>query len=198
MLFRSDPDGAHDVSHLRRVWRAARAILAEEPGADREVVLAATWFHDVVNVRKDDPDRARASVRSAELALRILPGLGFPADRLEALRHAIEAHSFSAGIEPRTREAMIVQDADRLDALGAIGLARCFHVGGLMGASIYAPDDPLGTARPLDDRRYSLDHLEVKLFPVAASMRTVPGRRIAAERAAWMRAFRDRLVDEAG
>ena len=115
-------DGAHDIGHLRRVWRMARLIAMDEPGADGEILLAAAYFHDAVNLPKDSPDRARASTLSADLAVKVLPDLGFPAEKLPALHHAIAAHSFSARIPCETLEARILQDADRLEAWGAIGL----------------------------------------------------------------------------
>jgi len=89
-----------------------------------------------------------------------------------------------------------LQDADRLEALGAIGIARMFHVGGAMGGLLFDADDPLAQNRALDDKRFSLDHLEVKLFPIAGTMRTAPGREMALARVEWMRSFRSRLLRE--
>lgn len=185
-------DPAHDLGHLLRVWRAARAIAEAEGGADLLVVLAASLLHDVVNLPKASADRPRASRMAAARAVGILRGMGFPEDRLDAVAHAIEAHSFSAGIEPRTAEARIVQDADRLDALGAVGIARCFAISGLMGRPLADVDDPLAERRPLDDGRFALDHFEAKLLRLPDMMRTATGRRLARERAA----FRDRLAAE--
>ena len=125
-------------------------------------------------------------------------GTDFPADKLEAVAHAIAAHSFSAGIVPETHEARILQDADRLEALGAIGLARLFAVAGQMGAQLYDPADPLAQRRALDDKAFALDHLEVKLFPLVETMQTATGREIAEERAEWVAAFRSRLLREIG
>src|SRR5437763_11810497 len=116
-------DGAHDANHLERVWRNAQLILEHYPEADTLVVLAACYLHDLVNLPKNDPERHLASTRSAVLARRELETLGFPPERLDAVAHAIQTHSFSAGIAPTTLEARIVQDADRLDGLGAVGLA---------------------------------------------------------------------------
>lgn len=189
-------DGAHDLGHLDRVWRSCRLIAMDESGADADVLAAAAYFHDAVNLPKDSPDRARASVLSADLAVRELAALGFDAARLGAVHHAIAAHSFSARIAPETPEARILQDADRLEALGAIGIARMFLVAGQMGGGLFDAVDPMALHRPLDDRRFALDHLEVKLFRVAETMQTATGRAMAAERAEWMASFRTRLLSE--
>ena len=195
-------DGAHDLGHLARVWANAQAIATDEAergiAVDLAVLEAAVWFHDLVNLPKDHPDRARASTFSAEAAVRILQDEGFDPARLPAVAHAIAAHSFSAGIAPETPEARILQDADRLEALGAVGLARMFVVAGAMGRAIADPDDPLARNRPLDDRAFALDHLETKLFRLPARMQTAAGRALAEERADWLRGFRDRLLREMG
>jgi len=191
-------DGAHDLGHLDRVWKNCRLIALDEPGADRDVLAVAAYFHDAVNLPKDHPERARASTLSADLAVAELAGMGFPGDRLTAVHHAIRAHSFSAAIAPETMEARILQDADRLEALGAIGLSRMFLIAGQMGAALFHAADPLALERGLDDRAYALDHLEVKLFPVAAAMQTEAGRRMAEERVEWMESFRTRLLSEIG
>lgn len=189
-------DGAHDLGHLDRVWTNAQDIALEEGGADLEVLLPAAYFHDAVNLAKSHPDRARASLASAAWASTYLAKQGFDAAKIPAVAHAIAAHSFSAAIAPESPEAAILQDADRLEALGAIGIARMFHVGGAMGGMLFDADDPLAQNRPLDDKRFSLDHLEVKLFPIAQTMRTATGREMALARVEWMRSFRSRLLRE--
>ncbi|ARP94466.1 HD domain-containing protein [Bordetella genomosp. 13] len=194
----ADGDGAHDLNHLHRVWRVAAALLAEYPQADRLVVQAACYLHDLVNLPKNHPERTQASRMAAELAARMLAEADFPADRLPGVCHAIEAHSFSAGIAPRTIEARIVQDADRLDALGAVGLARLFYTAGRMGSAFAHPSDPLGHTRELDDQRYALDHIERKLAGLPASMQTEAARRLGQQRLEWLRGFRDTFVAEWG
>lgn len=188
-------DGSHDLGHLRRVCRDALRI-GEVEGGDPEVLVAASWFHDVINLPKDHPQRERASVRSAEAAQPILRELGFPEEKLAAVAHAIEAHSFSAGIEPRTLEAKIVQDADRMEALGAIGIARLFYVAGRMGQELFDGADPRAQHRPLDDRQYALDHFKTKLFVIADTLQTETARQMARERVALMRTYVDALVAE--
>jgi len=189
-------DGAHDASHLERVWRNAQALLAHHPEADALVVMAACYLHDLVNLPKNDPERAQASRRSAALARAELTRLGFPEERLDAVAHAIEAHSFSAAIAPTTLEAKIVQDADRLDSLGAIGLARMFYVAGCMGRVLAHATDPLAETRVLDDQAYTLDHIVVKLAKLPGMMQLDAGRALAEARLARLMAFRDEFAAE--
>ena len=188
-------DGSHDIGHFRRVWRHASAIAAEE-GGDHEVLVAAAWFHDLVNPPKNSPERSKGSMLSAEAAVPILRGEGFPSAKIADVRHAIIAHSFSAGVTPETREAMIIQDADRLDALGAIGIARTFCVAGQVGVSLFDPDDPLAKERPLDDRAFALDHFEIKLFQIAESLHTKTAQQLARQRVDFMRGFVKQLIAE--
>lgn len=182
-------DGSHDLSHIIRVWRNVTRIARTEPGCDTELLLAATILHDCVPVEKSSPLRSQASRLSAVRAREIVAPLGWDARRVDALTHAIETHSYSAGLMAATREAMILQDADRLDSIGAIGVARCFHIGGRMGGALYHPGDPRAVARPLEDRTYALDHFPVKLFKVADGFLTSEGQRLAAARALLMREF---------
>jgi uncharacterized protein len=153
-------------------------------------------LHDLVNLPKDDPERAQASRRAARLARGELARLGFPAERLDGVAHAIEAHSFSAAIAPTTIEAKIVQDADRLDALGAVGLARMFYVAGRMGRALAHPADPLALERGLDDRAWTLDHIMVKLAQLPGMMQLAAGRALADARLARLLAFRDEFAAE--
>ncbi len=191
-------DAAHDLAHVRRVVTWARR-LGQEEGADLAVVVPAAWLHDGVSLPKDHPDRARASRLAAEAAHAWLRQQGFPEDPLPAVAHAIEAHSFSAGVAPQTVEARVVQDADRLDALGAIGIARLYATAGALGSALVHPDDPVPAeppTRPLDDVRWATDHFAVKLFRLPATMQTAAGRAEAERRVAVMRDFLGHLADE--
>ncbi len=189
-------DGSHDRSHLSRVWRNATAIADREPACDRTVMTAAVILHDCVAVEKNAPERSLASRLAATRARGILAELGWDTARIEAAAHAIEAHSFSAGIAPRTLEARIVQDADRLDAIGAIGIARCFYVAGRMGSSLYDPGDPPAAKRDLNDGRFARDHFAAKLFKIGKEFQTKAGQALADGRARSMRDFVRTLMDE--
>ncbi|MCA8430271.1 phosphohydrolase [Burkholderia seminalis] len=188
-------DGAHDTSHLQRVWKNAAAIHAEE-GGDAEVLCAATLLHDCVAVEKDAPLRAQASRLSAEKARRVLKSLGWPDAKIDAVAHAVEAHSYSARIAPRTLEAKVLQDADRLDAIGMVGVARCFYVAGRMGSALYDPADPHAANRALDDTRFAIDHFRTKLLKLATGFQTVTGTRMANVRRERLQRFLDAFFDE--
>jgi uncharacterized protein len=190
-------DPGHGLAHLERVVATAMRHAAEE-GARFEVVLPAAWLHDCVHVAKDSLDRPRASQLAAERAVRFLDAAGYPAALLPDIRHAIEAHSYSAGIAPQTVEARVVQDADRLDALGAVGLARCIAVGSALDRPLYERDDPFCRSRTPDDRGATLDHFYAKLLKLAGTMQTRAGRQEAERRTDFLRAFIAQLETEIG
>lgn len=188
-------DGSHDIAHILRVFRNAMRIAAAE-GADGRVLAAAVLLHDCVSVEKNSPLRSQASRLAAEKAAGILSDLGWAEAEIEAVAHAITTHSFSAGIQPQTHEAKILQDADRLDAIGAIGVARCFYIGGRMNSGLHDVADPKGDARALDDKRFAIDHFPIKLFKLADGFQTVTGRALAAERHARLVAFYSDFLEE--
>ncbi len=193
---RMETDPAHDLAHLDRVWVNAQAIADDQ--TDMPVLMAASYLHDLVNLSKDDPDRHLASRKSAAESEPILIDLGYSPDQIRAIRHAIEAHSFSANISPETLEARILRDADRLDALGAIGVARNFSVSGALGRALYDPADPFAEHRPLDDLTFSVDHWKIKLLGLPDDMLTDTGKQIAAQRVARMLRFIEEFADEIG
>lgn len=190
-------DAAHDLLHVQRVVRNARQFAVAE-NADLAIVLPAAWLHDCVNVAKDSPLRARASHLAAETAVSFLQTIGYPDRYLPAIAHAITAHSFSAHIVPQTMEARVVQDADRIDALGAIGIARAFMTGGSLGRPIYHQPDPFCAGRAAEDRLASVDHFYTKLLRLAGSMQTAAGRLEAEKRTQFMLLYLTQLAQEIG
>ncbi len=192
----NDEDGAHDLAHFRRVWSTAQRIMDER--ATSLTVLAACYFHDIVNLPKNHPERHLASRYAAEKALTILASdfPAFPVALHPDIAHAIEAHSFSAGIAPQSIEAKIVQDADRLEALGAIGLARVFYVSGQLGRPLFDANDPFAQQREPDDKRWALDHFQTKLLKLPASMQTEKGRELARQNANYLVEFMAKLGAE--
>jgi uncharacterized protein len=188
-------DGSHDIAHILRVFRNAMRIQAEEGGNGR-LLTAAVLLHDCVSVEKNSPMRSQASRLAAEKAAGLLNALGWARDDIAAVAHAITAHSFSANIAPETLEARILQDADRLDAIGMVGAARCFYIAGRLGSGLYDPFDPLAANRPLDDKRFAIDHFEAKLFKLADGFQTETGRRLAQERHERLKAILDMFIEE--
>jgi len=192
---RMDGDPAHDLSHVKRVVKNASYLTDKEHG-NPWVTLPAAWLHDCVPVSKDSAQRSLASRLAADEAVRFLAGVAYPAEHLDAIHHAIAAHSFSAGIATRSLEARIVQDADRLEALGAIGIARCLLTAGSMGSALYSEDDPFCTRRPPDERAWAIDHFYTKLLGLPETMQTEAGRTEAQRRVDYMRGYLDELRGE--
>ena len=190
-------DAAHDMAHIKRVV-AAGIALAEQEGADLAVVLPACWLHDCVAVDKKSPQRHLGSVMSADRAIEYLKSVDYPAQYLDAIHHAIAAHSFSANIATESLAAEVVQDADRLDALGAIGLSRCISLGGAWQSSLYHHADPFVMEREADDKNFSIDHFFVKLGTLPGTMKTAAGRTEADRRWQFMEAFLTQLGGEIG
>jgi uncharacterized protein len=184
-------DPAHDLSHFKRVVKTAKYLCTEE-GGNAAVVVPAAWLHDFVNIAKDDPRRSQASRLSAEAAVKFLAEIGYPERWFADIARAIESHSFSAAIQARTLEAKIVQDADRIDGLGAIGIARCFATAGLMKRAFYSETDPFCESRQADDSIFTIDHFFKKLFKTAETLQTSTARAEGLRRVATMRQF---LVD---
>ncbi len=190
-------DSAHDITHIERVVQVAKKLCVQEQ-AEMAVVLPAAWLHDCVAVAKNHPDRAKASLLAADKALTFLHSIGYEQQYLEPIHHAIVAHSFSANVTPVTLEAQIVQDADRMDALGAVGISRCMKVGGAICRGLYHPSDPFGQQREADDGKYTLDHFFVKLLGLAKTMNTQSARLEAEHRTAYMQDFLRQLGQEIG
>jgi uncharacterized protein len=193
----SASDAAHDEGHVRRVVANARK-LAEAEGADLAVVLPAAWLHDCVAIPKNSPQRSSASGLAAERAGALLRAAGYPAQHIPAIEHAIEAHSFSARVTPQTLEAKVVQDADRLEALGAVGIARTMITGGANGTPFYELAEPFPITRIADDRTSIIDHFFTKLLKLADTMQTAAGRATAQQRAHFLQEFLTQLGSEIG
>lgn len=188
-------DPAHDLLHFKRVVKTARR-LCEAEGGSIEVVLPASWLHDFVIIPKNDPRRKMASCLSAEAAIEYLKSILYPENFYESISHAIEAHSFSANITAQTLEAKIVQDADRLDGIGAIGIARCFATAGILKSPFYCDEDPFCEVRPPNDRIFAVDHFYQKLFKTAASLQTQAGREEGVKRIERMKSYLSSLSEE--
>lgn len=189
------PDPAHDWPHIGRVIATAKKLCVGE-AVNEEYVLAAVYCHDLINLPKNHPDRSKASTMAAEKAQELLNLCDYQAHEIEIIKKAVVEHSFSKGLKPSSREAAIVQDADRLDALGAIGVLRCAAVNTQMQSSFYDPFDPLAESRELNDKDFMLDHYFVKLFKLPGMMNTEAARIEGEKRVLIMKEFLNNLMKE--
>jgi uncharacterized protein len=190
-------NAGHDYGHVERVTRAAAALASREP-CDRKVVLAAALLHELVNHPKHHERSPMSGDDCARAAGDLLAALGVDPAIAERVSACIANHGWSAGKAPPSLEAAVLQDADRLDALGAIGLARCVATGVEMGAALFHPDDPFAQGRELNDKSFSLDHLARKLFKLSETFHTAAAREMGLSRAGFLRLFVIQLAEELG
>ena len=195
-LYPTDTDSAHDFDHVLRVAAMADRI-AQAEGADREVVQAAALLHDIGLAE----GRAGHETSAAKRAQDILRAQGYDDIFCERVAHAIEAHRFRSGPTPQSLEAQVLFDADKLDAIGAIGVARAFAFGAYRGQRLWGvvpPDyaDRLDGAEA-DPREHTAVHeFHFKLSKIKDRVFTATGKRLAAERHAFMVKFYERLDQE--
>lgn len=184
-----EADAIHDFDHVLRVLALAER-LAQAEGADWEIVRAATLLHDAA--RGGTADHAQAG---AELARQLLAG--HPPEKVEAVAHAIAAHRFRSGPAPQTPEAKVLHDADKLDAIGAIGVARAFACGGHEGRRLWAQVPPGYQETEATPHEHTPVHeYRIKLSKIQERLLTDSARRLAEERHAFMVAFFERLERE--
>ena len=193
--FYTPEDPAHDWPHVGRVMASAKK-LAEGEAIDHPCLLAAVCCHDIVNLPKNHPERSQASQLAAERAAPLLIQSGFSNEEIKKIQQYVIEHSFSKGLKPTSLEAAILQDSDRLDTLGAIGILRCASVNTQMKSSFYEPFDPLAEARELDDKKYRVDHYFVKIFKLPEMMNTQKGKVEAQKRVDYMKDFLSNLMGE--
>ena len=177
-------DSAHDIDHVLRVLATAERIAAAE-GADRSIVRTATLLHDVAreHQRLTGEDHAAAGARQARELLS-----DQPPDFVDAVCHAIETHRFRVDRPPQTVEARVLYDADKLDAIGAVGVARAFAYGGHRGRRLWAEDDE-GEHTAIQEFRVKLSRIQERLF-------TDTARQIARQRDEFMASYFEQLESE--
>ncbi len=191
-------DPAHDLNHFLRV-ASLSLKLSKSYSLNPRLVICAALLHDVVNLQKNEPNSKLASQLSSDLARNFLTDIKFGSE-LEILEiaSAIATHSFSSGLTPDSNLGGCLQDSDRLDALGSIGLLRLISVGAQIGSVLYDSNDPWAERRPLDDKKYMLDHFFVKLIKVIETMNTLEGRAEGIKRVEFMWDFFKKMIHDGG
>lgn len=185
---------AHDWHHVERVARLAETF-AEEYDVNDNVLLPAVWLHDIGRAREDRGEISDHAEWGARESGKILSDLDADGETIEAIQHCIRAHRYSNDVEPETREAEILSDADNLDAIGAVGIARLFSYGGELGQPIHDPDLP-PEADDSTGGATQFNHLHKKLLSLHDRMYTETGREMAAERHTYVAEFAERLEQE--
>jgi len=184
----------HDKSHVDRVYRLAVRI-ANEEGADLDVVKAAALLHDVARAMEDEGKIDDHALESAKMARKVLEEVNFPKEKTIEVIHCIETHRFREGIEAKSLEAKILQDADRLDIIGAIGIARVFMRGGWSNQPLYDPSIP--PKKKYDGKSLTpINHIHEKILKIKETINTSTAKRIAKERHQFVEQFLDRLLKE--
>jgi uncharacterized protein len=181
-------DPAHDFKHIMRVCKNVKKI-ANHENVNLRLVLTAALLHDIVSFPKSDKRSKTSSLKSAQKAKRILEKYNYAENEIMIIIDAIADHSFSRNKTPKTIEGKILQDADRLDAIGAIGIARTFSVGGAENRPIYNVTDPFCHIRPPDDKRWTVDHFYRKLLILEKKMNTKFAKKEARRRTKILKEF---------
>ena len=188
-------DTAHDFDHIVRVFKNAQNICRKE-NANEKLVLSAVLLHDVISYPKSDKRSKLSSIKSAEESKKILKKFNFTNEEIQIISDAIRDHSFSRNAIPATLEGKILQDADRLDAIGAIGIARVFAVGGSEKRPFYNIQDPFCKSRTPNDEIWTLDHFYRKLLKLESLMNTKSGKIEAKKRTRFLKDFLNELKKE--
>ncbi|MEM2941675.1 MAG: HD domain-containing protein [Thermoproteota archaeon] len=184
----------HSKFHVNRVYNLAVRIAREE-GADLDVVKAAALLHDIARAMEDEGRVEDHAKEGARMARQILKEVGFPREKIEQVVYCIEAHRFRKGVTARSLEAKVLQDADRLDMMGAIGIARVFSRGGWGNTPIYDPSIP--PKENYDGKSFTaINHIYEKILKLKDTINTSTAKQIAEERHRFVEQFLERFLKE--
>jgi len=212
-IVQTEMEGAnpsHDFSHIMRVYNLCLSIAKEEKGVDLEVLKISALLHDIGRKEEDSDKTGKIdhAVLSAKMAEKILKNLNYPKEKIDKIKHCIETHRFKGKLKPKTIEAKILFDADKLDVCGAIGIARSACWVGENKAKIYS-DIPLSKyikenisggklpGRIIDSSKHALNiTYKIKLKNIQKKLFTKKAKQIAAERIKFTKQFFERLEKE--
>jgi len=188
---------SHDYSHVLRVYNLCKIIgKGEGINIDMDVLEAAALLHDLCRGYEKEDAGINHAEMSANVAEQILKKIGFPKDKIPKVVYAIRTHRFTKGILPETIEARVLQDADRIDTSGAIGIAMIFAYAGAHNRAIYSIDDPFAKKRKLDDNKYALDHFFNKILKLPNVIHTEVGKKICEKRIKFVKLYLEQFKKE--
>ncbi|ERJ11956.1 HD domain-containing protein [Haloplasma contractile] len=189
-------DSSHDFSHAKRVLMNAEYI-AQSENADFDIIIPAALFHDIVCYPKNDVRSNTSSDESAEVARHVLKLLdGYPTYKISIVEEVIKQCSYRKGIIPDLLESKVIQDADRLEATGAISIMRTFSSVGSMNKQLYNEEDPFCLEREPNSIEYGLDLFFTRLLKVEEQMHTVAAKMMARKRTKILNKFIDAFKEE--
>lgn len=189
--------GSHGWDHVERVWKLCEHIGSAE-GADLEILEPAAYLHDICRAEEKASGGKVCHARlGAEQAREILAEHGYREEKIKRVSHCIEAHRFRRNrVDPESLEAKVLFDADKLDAMGAVGVGRAFLFAGEVGARLHNPEADIGNTRAYSTEDTAFREFSVKLSKIKDRMLTATGKRMAEERHRFMKAFFERLTRE--
>jgi len=188
-------DPSHDFQHILRVTNLAEKI-GKSVNSDLDIVIPAALFHDIVVYPKNSPQSKFEAEESADMAGRILSEIKeYPQEKIVAVKTCIKQCSFSKGIIPDMLESKVLQDADRLEATGAISIMRTFASSGQMNRQLYTPEDPFCENGNVDFRS-GTDLFYKRLLVVEKTMYTELAKKIARRRTLFLEDFLRELKEE--
>ncbi|MGP8079777.1 MAG: HD domain-containing protein [Dehalococcoidales bacterium] len=202
--------GAHTLDHIQRVWQTAMQIASEEKDVDLDVLKTAVLLHDIARVKEDEDKSGKTdhAMLGAEMAAGILKEMHYPEETIRKVQHCIQTHRFKGSRESVSIEAKILSDADKLDALGAIGIARAYMLANEYHEQLYSfvPVDEYAADNLVDGKhggriKELLKHtpnleFETKMRHIPGKLHTAKAKEIAGERVKYMAEFFDRLRSE--
>ena len=201
--------GAHTLDHIQRVWRTAMLIASEEKDIDLDVLKTAVLLHDIARAKEDTDKTGKTdhALLGAEIAGEILKQMQYPEETIRKVQHCIQTHRFRSEREPVSIEAKILYDADKVDSMGAIGVARFYMIAGELREQLYSfvPVDQYtaenivggkanGRIKEISKHTPNLEFEKMKHIP--QKLHTAKAREIAGERVKYMAEFFDRLRSE--
>ena len=201
-IFSKDSSG-HDIGHLERTMNNA-LFLQKHEGGDELVIGVSAFLHDIHRVIQDEQEKYCSPKESLPIIKELLNKINFPMDKIDKVLHAIEYHEvYNWHIQEKQTtdlETLILQDADNLDAIGAIGIARTFSYGGAHGIIMYDPDVPLNEnndyAEENGNDESTIHHFYHKLFKLGEHMNTKTAEVLANEKTEFMKKYVDEFIKD--
>ena len=201
---------AHNMEHVMRVYNSCLHLAKDEVDIDLDILKTSALLHDIARVKEDQDNSGSIdhAILGAEMAKKILRDFGYPEEKIEFVKHCITAHRFRSGNEPKTKEAKILFDADKLDVIGSIGIARSFIIAGQYGEKTYSNvpiDDyikdnlvggkPNGRIKEISKHAPNIE-FETKFKHIPDKLYTQKAKKIAKQRIEFMKQFFERLKRE--